>query len=284
MITRQEKNKKVVKELNHEKTIKVSKKMLKITFIIALLFIGLYLYMTFIGTSYIKTNEYIIKNSNIPSSFHGIKIVHLSDILYGSTIDKNDLDYLKKEITLLNPDIIVFTGDLIYNQHNINQEELNYLKDFFTNIKAKLGKFAVKGELDNNTFDLIMNETDFEVLDNNHKLIYNNDNEPITINGLNINNVNSVSNSNDNFTITLIHNFDYYDKYLVNSHLVLAGHNLNGEIYLPYLKGLLGNNIYNESYYEINKTVIHISNGLGSPHKMRLFNHPSINVYRLYNH
>lgn len=283
MITREEKNKKVIQELNHEKTIKFSKTMLKITFIVAILFVGLYLYMRFIGTSDIKTNEFIVKNSNIPTSFHGTKIVHLSDILYGSTINKDDLNYLEKEIILLKPDIIIFTGDLINKNYDINQEEINYLKDFFQNIDAKLGKFAVKGELDNSTFDLIMNDTDFEVLDNNYKLIYNGENESITINGLNINNINNISTNNNNYTITLIHNFDYYDKYSIDSNLVLAGHNLNGEIYLPYVKGLLGNNKYNESYYEINNTIIHISNGLGSTHKMRLFNHPSINVYRLYN-
>ena len=54
MITREEKNKKVIQELNHEKTIKFSKIMLKITFIVAILFVGLYLYMRFIGTSDIK--------------------------------------------------------------------------------------------------------------------------------------------------------------------------------------------------------------------------------------
>ena len=92
MISRSEKNKKVIQEINREKTIKLSKKLLTITFIIAFIVVILYLYTRFIGTSFLKTNEYIIKNSNIPASFHGVKIVHISDILYGSTINKKDLN------------------------------------------------------------------------------------------------------------------------------------------------------------------------------------------------
>lgn len=286
MISREEKNKKVVKEINREKNLKRSRFMLIITFIIAVLLILFYLYVRFIGTSFIKTNEYIIRNTKIPASFHGIKIVHLSDILYGSTIDKNDLDSLKNEITLINPDIIVFTGDLIIDDYSVNHEEIEYLKIFFNDINAQLGKYAVSGEMDNSTFDLIMNDTDFTILNNESRLIYNKENTPIMLVGLNVNNINPLTVTTDvnKFTISLIHNYDYYNDFQITSDVVLAGHNLSGEIRFPFTNGLLGDNKYNERYYHINNTEVHISNGLGSIHKMRLFNHPSINVYRLYNH
>lgn len=286
MISREEKNKKVVKEINREKTIKRSKIMLTVTFVTGILLILFYLYIRFIGTSFIKTNEYIIKNRNIPASFHGSKIVHLSDILYGSTINKKDLDYLKEEISLINPDIIIFTGDLIINNYSINQEEIEYLKDFFNNINAKLGKYAVNGDMDNSTFDLIMNDTNFILLNNESVKVYNKANEPIIIIGLNSNNPKTLSNNSNNdndFIISLIHNYDYYSNFNMISDVVFAGHNLGGEIRMPYKNGLLGDNEHNENYYKLQNSEIYISNGLGSIHKMRLFNHPSINVYRLYN-
>jgi len=285
MISRQEKNKKVLKEINREKTIKRSKTMLIFTFFCASLVVVLYLYIRFIGTSFLKTNEYIIRSNVIPASFHGIKIVHISDILYGSTINNNDLDNLKEEISLVNPDIIVFTGDLVFDKHSITQDEINYLSEFLNSIKADLGKYAVGGEMDDNIFNLIMNETDFIILNNEYRLIYNRDNIPIIISGLNINNLNyiNVDNSNNYYHITLVHNYDYYSKYDTNANLVLAGHNLGGEIRLPFADGLLGNNQFNDNYYQINNNEVYISSGLGSIHKMRFFNHPSINVYRLYN-
>ena len=286
MISRSEKNKAVLKEINREKTLKLSKKLLTVTFIIAIIVITLYLYTRFIGTSFIKTNEFIIKNSAIPSTFHGIKIVHFSDILYGSTIDNDDLDKLSKEINLINPDIIVFTGDLIFNKYDIKQEEISILTEFLNSVEAELGKYAVKGEMDSSTFDLIMNDTDFTILNNEYKLIYNKDNIPIIMSGLNINNLSvpTINNQNNYYHVTLIHNYDNYSNYNTNANLVLAGHNLGGEIKLPFTNGLLGDNQYKDSYYQNNKSEIYISNGLGSIHKMRFFNHPSINVYRLYNY
>jgi len=284
MISRSEKNKKVIQEINREKTIKVSKVLLVITLIISLMVVLLYLYVRFIGTGFIETHEFVIRDNRIPTSMHGVKILHLSDLLYGSTIDKDDLDYLKDEIKLINPQIIVFTGDIAYEDYTLNNDEINYLQDFFNEIKADLGKYAIYGDVDNSNFDSIINKTDFVILNNEQVLVYNKENTPISLIGLNVNEINHIDSLDNNyFTIGLIHNYDDFDKFMVNSDVILAGHNLGGEIRLPFTNGLLGDNCYNDNYYEVNGSKVHISNGLGSIHKMRFFNHPSINVYRLYN-
>lgn len=279
MKSRIEKNKIIVDNIRKEKEKNGLKIVSKIFFIILLAFFLLYAYCRIIGTSFIKTNEYVIKNNNIGNSFHGVKILHLSDLLYGSTIHSSTLKNLLKEIKLINPDIVFYTGDLIDNNYKINKNDINYLKDFLNNIPYKIGKYAVKGELDSSTFDLIIKDTDFYVLNDTSINLYNNSSDYIILNGL-TGNGNLTDNNDPNYRITLIHNFDYYNKYQIKSNLVLSGHNLNGEIYL--FKGLLGNNKYNGKYYEINNEKIYISNGLGSIHKLRLFNHPSMNVYRLY--
>lgn len=284
MISRSEKNKKVVQEINREKTIKMSKVLLEITLIISLIVVLLYLYVRFIGTGFIETHEFVIKDNRIPASMHGVKILHFSDLLYGSTIDKDDLVYLKDEIELISPQIIVFTGDIVYEDYIISNDEINYLQDFFNEIEADLGKYTIYGDMDNSNFTSIMNETDFVVLNNEEVLVYNKENTPISLIGLNVKEINHIEGVDNNyFTIGLIHNYDDYDKFMLKSDVILAGHNLGGEIRLPFTSGLLGNSHYNDDYYEINGTKVHISNGLGSIHKMRFFNHPSINVYRLYN-
>lgn len=287
MVTREEKNKKISKEIDNEKKIKYSKKILKFFLFIGFMFVIIFLNIRFFGTSFIKTKEFMIKDKSIPLSFHGIKILHFSDLLYGSTVNENELKYLEKEFKRIKPDIVVYTGDILKEKYNLSKSELEIIKNFFTNIDANIGKYAVKGDLDTSTFDLIMNNANFKILDNDYQLTYTKDNTPIAIIGLDSNNVNleKIDNEriNELYKITLIHNFDYYDQSL-NSNLVLAGHNLNGELYIPFYKGLLGNNEYNESYYEINNSKIYISNGIGSTRNIRMFNHPSINVYRLMNY
>ena len=274
MITRTEKNKVIIQTIKKEKSKKWLKYLLSSFLCIIFLFILTYLYGIFIETKFMQTHEYVINDSNIPETFHGIKICHFSDLLYGSTIKEDDLNDLQKEITLINPDLVVFTGDLIDDQYDISKEEITYLQDFLKDLPDTIGKYAVRGEKDSTTFDLIMKNGDFTVLENSTINVYHYSNESITLIGLNGNDDTIIQDSN-NYQITLIHNYDNYQKYNIVSNLVLAGHNLNGEI--PFLK--LDNNKYNASYYDKN---IFISNGLGSIHKIRLLNHPSINVYRLY--
>jgi len=287
MVTREEKNKKIRKKINREKNINYSRNLVKIFLLIGFMFVTIFLTIRYVGTNFIKTKEFIIRDSNIPMSFHGKKILHFSDLLYGSTINNNKLEKLKKEFKRIKPDIVIFTGDIVNKNYSLSKEELEELKIFFKNIPYTIGKYAVKGDLDLTTFDLIMNEANFTILDNEYKLVYHEDNTPISLIGFNSNNINfdkiNKEEINNLYKITLIHNYDYYNQSF-NSNVVLAGHNLNGEIYIPYYQGLLGNNKYNKSYYEINNSKIFISNGLGSIHKLRMFNHPSINVYRLMNY
>ena len=80
----------------------------------------------------------------------------------------------------------------------------------------------------------------------------------------------------------IINNYDDYNKYNLSSNIVLAGHNLGGEVRLFNLP-LLGLDKHLNNYYEENNSKVYISNGLGSIHHLRLMNIPSMNVYRLYN-
>lgn len=284
MITREEKNKVIQKEITKEKNINNSKIALKIVLFIGTIFVILYLSLRFFGTNFIKTKEYMLKNTDIPTSFHGMKILHFSDLLYGSTINQKDLNYLTSEFKKIKPDIVIFTGDIIADNYNLSKKELENITKFFQDIPYTIGKFAVKGDFDTSTFDLIMNESEFKVLDNEYKLIYYKENTPIALIGFNSNDINYTNINNDEinslYKISFIHDYDKFDQNFYTN-VVFAGHNLNGELYIPFYEGLLGKSKYNKSYYEINTSRVYISNGLGSIHNMRMFNHPSINVYRL---
>ena len=279
MVTREEKNKKIQQEISREKSIERSKKTLKVIILLGFFLTAIYLNLHFIETKFIKTYEYRFKNSSIPNSFDGLKILHFSDLLYGSSINSKDLVKLQKEFNKIKPDIVVFTGDIVMPNYTLEKDELNDLKTFFKEIPYNITKYAVRGENDNSTFDLIMNEANFKVLDNKEDLVYYMENNPISFVGFNSNDINDVQTKDNIFKICLIHNYDYFKA--SDCPLVLAGHNLNGEIYIPFYKGILGNNKYNGKFYEENNQTIYISNGLGTLHNMRLFNHPSINVYRL---
>ena len=282
MISREEKNKVYVNEINHEKTIAISKKILKAFLTIIILFTIIFLYIYYLGPKGLTVKERVLKDNNIPSSFHGIKIMHFTDVLYGKTINQKEINKLAEQIKLVNPDVVFFTGNIISKDYQTKENEIKELNSFFKNIPYSIGKYAIKGDSDNHTFDLIMEDTNFIILNNESYDIFNNTNEKIKLIGINTNEIKELTNDNSDYTITLINNYDDYAKYNITSNLVFAGHNLGGEIRFFNLP-LLGNDKYQEEYYQNGNTNIYISSGLGTIHHMRLMNKPSINVYRLYN-
>lgn len=279
MISREEKNKKYINEINKEKRIKVSRILFKFLITIFLITTLVFLYIYYIGPKGLETKEYVIKDNLIPDNFNGLKILHFSDLLYGSTIDYDNIKAISDEIKLINPDIVVFTGNIVGEDVNLEEDDINFLNDFFKDIPFTIGKYAVNGDLDSSSFRLIMENTNFSVLYNEIKEVYNGK-DKISIIGIDAQEDKAI-NIPDTYTISLINNYDEHQKDSLPN-IVLAGFNLGGEIRLFDLP-IIGTAKYLNTYYEEGNTKIFISSGLGTRHHMRLMNKPSLNVYRLYN-
>ena len=68
--------------------------------------------------------------------------------------------------------------------------------------------------------------------------------------------------------------------------LVLSGHSHGGQVRLPIIGKIItppGSKKYYDEYYNVNDTKMYVSYGLGtSLLRLRLFDHPSFNLYRIY--
>ncbi len=279
MISREEKNKVYVDEINKERTKKVLKFFLKIMSVLLIVFTLIFLYSYFFEITFFKTNEYILKDDKIPNGFKDIKILHVSDILYGSTFNKKELDKISEEIKLINPDIVFFTGNIVNSDYTLKEDEIKNLKEFFKDMPYRIGKYAIKGDKDTSSFDLILDNTDFTIINNEIIDLYSEANEKINLVGINYNEESKIE-LDECYTILLINNYDELSKHNIKANLVFAGHNLGGEMRLFNIP-LLGLDKHLNNYYEENDTKVYISNGLGSIHHMRLMNRPSMNVYRI---
>lgn len=247
---------------------------------ILLILISIFLYAKYVEPTALKVNEFVITNEKIPNSFDGFKILHFSDLLYHN---ENSITLLKKvneETKHSNIDIIVFTGDLI--NKDLNEQDKKTLTSELKDMKANHYKYAILGDHDNNDVKHLFEESDFIILEETHQNIFNKGETPITIlNGMD----NQEETSLENYTIALIHKPDDFDKIKNNYDLILAGHSLGGEIRIPFLGAILkkdGAHKYTDNIYNKDNSLLHISYGLGSEKtKIRLFNMPSINIYRL---
>ncbi len=82
---------------------------------------------------------------NLPEAFHGLKVVQISDMHIGSFLGHED--QVKRGIELINgqnPDLIVFTGDLVNNF----AEELDGWMPILSKLQAKYGKYSILGNHD----------------------------------------------------------------------------------------------------------------------------------------
>ena len=299
-MTREELNKDISDEIEEEelreKRKNIVKKVLKIILIIFTICILFIVYTKIISTSGLRVKEKRLEIVNIPESFNGVKIIQFSDLQYGSTIFEDEIKSLVKKINDRNPDIVVFTGDLIDKDYKIKHDELEKLIKSLNKINANIGKYAVNGDEDKDNFNTILTQSGFTVLDNSHELVYNGENNPILITGINSNNKDidktfsyfkEEKNDKNIYNILIMHEPDTIDKVLKNYKvdLALSGGNLNGEIYIPKLGGLLTRKDakkYTKSYYEINNTKLYVSSGVGTDELgIRLGTFPSINFLRL---
>ena len=81
---------------------------------------------------------------NLPASFKGLKIIHISDIHSGSFMDKNAVAHGVEMIMKENADLILFTGDLV----NDKATEMENFMDVFGQLKAPMGVFSTLGNHD----------------------------------------------------------------------------------------------------------------------------------------
>ncbi|MCU7552428.1 metallophosphoesterase [Chitinophagaceae bacterium LB-8] len=85
-----------------------------------------------------------ISFSNLPQAFRGLKIVQISDVHSGSFHNKSAVQRGIEKILKLQPDLILFTGDLV----NGRAEEMANYKDIFSLLKAPLGVYSILGNHD----------------------------------------------------------------------------------------------------------------------------------------
>lgn len=304
-MTREERNQAKQKEIEHmktkEKTKRISLFIGKILLIIILTVTSLVLYARYVGTSGLVIYEHKITSNKIPDSFHGLKVIQFTDLHYGSTVLKNEVNHLVNEINLRKPDLVLFTGDLIDKDYQISEKELEDLITAFQTIQATIGKYAVAGnhDVDNKLFNQVMLQSDFTILDNSSELLYYEGYDPILLVGLNssikekrdiekaFNYFNTEASNHDIFTITMLHESDSIDNILSKypTDLALAGHSHNGQIRIPFfgsIKKINGAKKYSEPFYQINDTQLYISGGIGtSNYPFRLFDRPSFNFFRI---
>ena len=283
-----------------EKEKKKGGKLLSIFLFLVVIVVIIFLYAKYSGIKGLIVKEYRVKSEILTNNFSGLKIIHFSDLLYKSTVDKEDVKNLVKRINELKPDIVVFTGDLINKNAKITNEDIEFLEEELESIKAKVGKYAIYGDEDYSieSYKTIMEKSKFKILNNSYDEIFYKNNESMFIIWLPSSLKEEIKledafnfykeDEKRKFIIVLVHDgktIKFLDESTYEVDLVLGGHSLNGSVVIPYYGGIFiddGAYKYYQEHYSKGITDIYISSGVGTnKYPYRIFNKPSFNLYRL---
>ena len=103
------------------------------------------LYGTLFGRKNLVVNKVELEFHGLPSSFDGFKIVQISDLHMGGFMNsKQLLNEIRTKTVAINPEIILFTGDLVNNFAN----ELDGWKEIFQEITNNRDCYSILGNHD----------------------------------------------------------------------------------------------------------------------------------------
>jgi hypothetical protein len=116
------------------------------------------------GRKTIRVIHEEIHFKDLPKSLDGTKLLQISDFHLGSFQDDNFLKRCTQKINEIQPDLILFTGDMVNNYY----QEMIGFEDELAAMQAKHGKFAILGNHDYGDYSKWENEDKKE---QNHQLM-----------------------------------------------------------------------------------------------------------------
>ncbi|GAB3068349.1 metallophosphoesterase [Virgibacillus ainsalahensis] len=258
---------------------------------------GTYYYARELEPFMLHINENNITSDTITPVFNDFKIIQFSDTHIGFHYSLEQFNKLVNSINERNPDLIVFTGDLVDKPHRYNWN--NELVQALQSLNAKHGKYWIYGNHDHGGYGTekvleVMNQAGFNLLQNSHSIIEK-DNDRIALAGIDdvmlgkpdlnetLKNVNP-----DLFTVLLAHEPDIADtvaNFPVD--IQLSGHSHGGQVRFPFI-GHLYTPAYAEKYvdgrYTFNddKFSLYVTRGIGTTRlPYRFLCRPEIHVFTL---
>ena len=256
----------------------------------------LYIYARFIEPELLTVRYETINTNYLNENTDEIRILQFSDTHISDYFDIEDLKNAVAKINEENPDIVVFTGDLIDQYDNYQyKDEIYEIWETLGSIKAPI-KYAIYGNHDygggaeqvykeimkNSGFILLINQNS-ELSQYNINFIGMDDSifgtyKPDIISGYLNKNM---------YNIVLSHEPDVADRFLEYSiDLFLAGHSHGGQVNLPVVNYLpLLAEKYVRGFYDfenVRQTKLYVNIGLGtSKIPLRFMAEPELTVITL---
>ncbi|WP_210366342.1 metallophosphoesterase [Bacillus sp. REN3] len=261
---------------------------------------GGYYYAREIEPGMLDITRHEFNGTGLPVGFDGFKIVQFSDTHIGFQYRLEQLELLIGKMNDLNPDMIVFTGDLLDDP--LEFKEGQRIVSALDKLKAPFGKYAVYGNHDHggygsNLYRQLMEQAGFTLLVNGSERIELLDGSSLWIAGIDDamlgkpDIASAMAGIPENgYTILLSHAPDLAEtaaSYPIG--LQLSGHSHGGQIQIPFYGPLVTPPYaekFVEGFYTVgteNELSLYVNRGLGTTRlPYRFLSQPELALFTLH--
>lgn len=230
-------------------------------------------------THTIRVEEKVLSINNIPESFEGLKVIHISDIQGDQYTGAENIARYVEEVNRQNPDLVIFTGDLI--SYGTDFVEMSARE--FSGVESRYGVFAVAGDHDYwaglSTIEPALEQYGIEMLRDENEIIMV-EKDSLFLTGITHvysqsaeqQVVDSLTSVVDDFPLKIMASHQISELLIERAqqnsyNMLLAGHTHGGQIRVPFL-GMQFSAADRETEfvggsYWMDELLIHVNNGLG---------------------
>ncbi|WP_245809032.1 metallophosphoesterase [Shouchella patagoniensis] len=260
---------------------------------------GIYLYARFIEPKRLDITSHHISSESIGEELDGFKIIQFSDTHIGEDYSIEQLDELVQRINEVEPDLIVFTGDLIEDSSDFDKEDK--VAESLSRLQAPYGTYAISGNREVggagiSPYEGILAKAGINFL-RNESITIDVNGESLVIVGLDDYMLGEPQPESafagvaaEDFTVTLVHEPDVVED--LKSYpfdLQLSGHSHGGQVRLPIIGDLYTPPLaekYPVGRYEIEGGIkpitLYVNRGIGMARvPYRFLSIPEVSVFTL---
>ncbi len=262
---------------------------------VSILVIGMYVY-----GMYIEPKLLVVRNLAIPvvhEALDGLKVVQITDTQLGDFYTVQALERVVRRVNSLEPDIVIFTGDLI-DHMRFYEGDTTYIATQLKAIEAPYGKYAIYGNHDqgggaHKVYPEIMEAAGFNLLVNE---VWTLKFGETSFNLIGIDDyllgypqleATLAKVQQEAYNVLLVHEPDVADsvaRYPVD--LQLSGHTHGGQVQIPFIGPIITPPMgykYTDGLYTIGtRHKLYVNTGLGNTKmQFRFLNSPQIALITL---
>ncbi len=231
-------------------------------------------YPVLIERNIVQVNRYRVAVANLPASFQGFTLAHLTDLHLGFLVSESFVEDIVHRTNRLGADVIVCTGDYVHDKNTT--AEIDKVWPILAKLEAREGVYAVLGNHDHwadSDRSIYWLERTGQNLRHQCRPVYRG-RDRILIGGagdywqdeLRIDETFSCSDEHE-CRILLSHNPDSVDsRFTTPLSLVLSGHTHGGQVRIPFVGAPVlpvKNKKYSSGLIDAQKTKLFISRGVG---------------------